>query len=178
MMALRREEGRGVQHGWAEIKCERGETPIAHSGSPWNLSGPPKGHTLYSPRPCPTHRQTRYELPSSCTTYVIIIELSLVCVSKLQFSYFTRKQPLWNPHCQQISAADLAVVHCKQNEGRTSYKNKNKSFFLFCFLNAFFMSQTIAMKINVFSGCHPITEMKCCWTRDRRQRFLHPCLSV
>lgn len=41
MMALRREEGQGVQHGWAEIKCELGETPIAHSGARWNLSGPP-----------------------------------------------------------------------------------------------------------------------------------------
>ncbi|TNN67032.1 hypothetical protein EYF80_022805 [Liparis tanakae] len=32
-MAWRRDEGRGVQHGWAELKCEQRERPVAHSTS-------------------------------------------------------------------------------------------------------------------------------------------------
>lgn len=145
MMALRREEGHRVQHGWAEIKCERQETPIAHSGSPWNLSGPPKGYTLYSRRLCPTHCKIRYEVPSSCTTRYNNRAIVGIYV-QFKMLYFTKKQPLWNPNCQQVSAVDLTVVHSKQG----SYKWRKK-FGGFGFFKDFFRRQTIPKKIHSFS---------------------------
>lgn len=169
MMALRREEGQGVQHGWAEIKCERGETPIAHSGSPWNLSGPLKGYTLYSPQPCQTYCKTWYKVPLLCTTYVFIIELLSVClVICVQLPIFKfHKETTTLNSSQQINAVGLTVVHSEQ-----SVKKRNVFFCLFVFFNIFFEPDNtkenpiFSLYLGVTQSlCGDIFERKCCWTR-------------
>lgn len=45
-MALRKDEGREVQHGWAELECEQRKRLFAHSTSPKFPLRPQDGYQL------------------------------------------------------------------------------------------------------------------------------------
>lgn len=73
MTALRRDEGRRVQHGWAEFKCERRGTPLAHSG-PFRVP-------LRSPKEAPARIHlgpVRHTLPLTKVTALMSNSLLLV----------------------------------------------------------------------------------------------------